>query len=60
LTAVINTAKDNSDLEPLRQISDDQMGYVMRHGWTAIYLGDTDELEQLQKLFNYLEAKLFP
>ena len=52
LTAAINTAKDNGDLETLRQIADDPAGYVMRQGWTAIDLGDTDELEQLQKLFN--------
>jgi hypothetical protein len=30
----------------------------MRHGWTAIDLGDTDELEPLQKLFNSLEAEI--
>jgi hypothetical protein len=30
----------------------------MRHGWTAIDLGDSDELEQLQKLFNSLEAEI--
>ena len=30
----------------------------MRHVLTAIDLGDTDELEQLQKLFNSLEAEI--
>ena len=58
LTGAINTAKDNGDLETLRQIAGDPMGYVMRQGWTAIDLGDTDELEQLQKLFNSLEAEI--
>ncbi|MEQ1934866.1 MAG: J domain-containing protein [Fimbriimonadaceae bacterium] len=58
LTGTINTAKDSGDLETLRQIADDPAGYVMRHGWTAIDLGDTDELEQLQKLFNRLEAEI--
>jgi DNA polymerase-3 subunit epsilon len=58
LTAAINTAKDNGDLETLRQIADDPTGYVLRHGWTAIDLGDSDELEQLQKLFNSLEAEI--
>ena len=58
LTAAINAAKDSGDLETLRQIADDPMGYVMRHGWTAIDLGDTDELEQLKKLFNSLEAEI--
>ncbi len=54
----INTAKGSGDLETLRQIVNDPTGYVMRHGWTAIDLGDTDELEQLQKLFNSLEAEI--
>ena len=58
LTGAINAAKDSGDLETLRQIADDPAGYVMRHGWTAIDLGDTDELEQLQKLFNSLEGIL--
>jgi hypothetical protein len=39
-------------------IADDPAGYVMRHGWTAIDLGDMDEVEQLQKLFNSLEAEI--
>jgi hypothetical protein len=45
-------------LETLRQIADDPAGYVLRHGWTAIDLGDSDELKQLQKLFNSLEAEI--
>ena len=31
---------------------------ILRQGWTAIELGDTDELDQLQKLFNSLEAEI--
>ena len=58
LTGVINTAKDNGDLETLRQIAEDPNGYILRQGWTAIDLGDSDELEQLQKLFNSLEAEI--
>ena len=58
LTSAINAAKDSGDLETLRQIADDPAGYVMGHGWTAIDLGDTDELEQLQKLFNSLEVEI--
>lgn len=58
LTAAINAAKDNGDLATLRLIAHDPLGYVMRQGWTAIELGDSDELEQLQKLFNSLEAEI--
>lgn len=59
LTAAINAAKDSGDLATLRLIAHDPMGYVMRQGWTAIDLGDSDELEQLQKLFNSLEARAY-
>jgi DNA polymerase-3 subunit epsilon len=58
LTAAINAAKDSGDLQTLRQIAEDPVGYVMRLGWTAIDFGDSDELEQLQKLFNSLEAEI--
>jgi DNA polymerase-3 subunit epsilon len=58
LTGAINSAKDSGDLETLRQIADDPAGYILRQGWTAIDLGDTDEIEQLQKLFNSLEAEI--
>ncbi len=58
LTGVINTAKDSGDLETLRQIADDPAGYVMRQGWAALDLGDTEELDQLQKLHSSLEAEI--
>ena len=58
LTGAINAAKDNGDLETLRQIANDPAGYILRQGWVAIDLGDTDGLDQLQKLFNSLEAEI--
>ena len=58
LTGAINTAKDNGALETLRQIAEDPAGFVMRQGWTAIDFGDTDELEQLEKLLHSLEAEI--
>lgn len=58
LTGAINGTKDSGDLETLRQIADDPHGFILRQGWLAIDLGDTDELEQLQKLFTSLEAEI--
>ncbi len=58
LTGAINAAKDSGDLETLRQIANDPAGYMLRQGWAAIDLNDTDELEQLQKLLNSLEAEI--
>lgn len=58
LTVAINAAKDSGDLETLRQIANDPAGYMLRQGWAAIDLSDTDELEQLQKLLSSLEAEI--
>lgn len=58
LTGAINTAKDSGDLETLRQIADDPHGFILRQGWMANDLGETDELEQLHKLFTSLEAEI--
>lgn len=58
LTEAINTAKDHGDLETLRQIAEDPNGYILRQGWMAIDLNDSDELEQLQKLLKSLEAEI--
>lgn len=58
LTGAINAAKDGGDLETLRQIANDPTGYMLRQGWASIDFSDTDELGQLQKLFNSLEAEI--
>ncbi len=58
LTAAINAAKDNGDLKTLRSIADDPIGFVLRQGWTAIDFGETDELDQLQWLWESLEAEI--
>ncbi len=58
LTGAINAAKDSGDLGTLRQIANDPAGYMLRQGWAALDLNDTDELEQLQKLLSSLEAEI--
>ena len=58
LTAVIRTAKENGDLETLRKIADDPAGYVLRQGWTAIDFGDSNEVDQLRRLWESLEAEI--
>ena len=45
-------------METQRQIPDDPHGFILRQGWMAIDLGETDELEQLHKLFTSLEAEI--
>jgi DNA polymerase-3 subunit epsilon len=58
LTGAINAAKDGGDLSTLRQIANDPTGYMLRQGWAALDLSDTDEVEQLQKLLSSLEAEI--
>lgn len=58
LTGAINAAKDGGDLAALRQIAHDPTGYMMRQGWSALDLSDTEEVEQLQKLLSSLEAEI--
>jgi len=58
LTGAINAAKDSGDLSTLRQIANDPAGYMLRQGWAALDLSDTDEVEQLQKLLSSLEAEI--
>jgi DNA polymerase-3 subunit epsilon len=59
LTGAINAAKDSSDLATLRQIASDPAGYMLRQGWSVLDLSDTDDLEQLQKLLDSLNAEIF-
>ena len=58
LTGAINAAKDSGDLDTLKKIAADPNAYVMRRGWTAIDLRDIEQPDQLQKLFNCLEAEI--
>ena len=56
LTAAINTAKDNGDLETLRQIAGDPHGFILRQGWTNLDFDDSLQLDQLRKLWKSLQA----
>jgi DNA polymerase-3 subunit epsilon len=58
LTRAINSAKDNSDVELLRQIANDPVAFVLRQGWKVIDFGDVDEVNQLSKLLTGLEAEI--
>ena len=58
LTAAINLAKNNGDLETLRKIAEDPVGFVLRQGWTAIEFGDSNEVVQMRRLWESLEAEI--
>ncbi len=58
LTSAINQAKDNGDIELLREIAEDPQGFLMRQGWATLDFGDAAELAQLRKLHETLTEEI--
>jgi DNA polymerase-3 subunit epsilon len=58
LTAAINHAKDNGDIETLREIAGDPEGFLFRKGWATLDFGDKEELTQLRRLYETLQAEI--
>lgn len=56
LTAAINFAKDNGDLETLRQIASDPHGFILRQGWTDLDFAEEQKLSRLRKLWESLQV----
>ena len=58
LTAAINLAKANGDIETLREIADDPHGFILRQGWATLDFKDVEELAQLQRLHETLQSEI--
>ena len=58
LTAAINRAKDNGDLDTLRQIASDPHGFILRQGWASLDFSDEKQVSRLQKLLESLEREI--
>lgn len=58
LTSEINQARDNGDIERLREIARDPNGFMMRHGLGSLDFDDTVELLSLQKLLDTLHIRI--
>lgn len=58
LTAVINRAKDDADLETLRQIACDPEGFILRQGWAGLDFREEEQVAQLRKLWESLELEI--
>jgi DNA polymerase-3 subunit epsilon len=58
LTAIIDQAKDNGDIETLREIAEDPEGFLFRKGWGTLDFGDKEELTQLRRLHETLQAEI--
>src|ERR1035437_10017330 len=58
LTAAINQAKDNGDIELLREIAEDPHGFILRQGWAKLDFKDVEELAQLKRLHETLQKEI--
>lgn len=58
LTAAINRAKDNGDLDTLRQIASDPHGFILRQGWAVLDFRDEEQVTRFRKLWESLEMEI--
>src|ERR1035437_1631088 len=58
LTAAINQAKDNGDIETLREIAEDPHGFILRQGWAKLDFKDVEELAKLKRLHETLQTEI--
>ncbi len=58
LTAAINQAKDNGDIEKLREIAEDPQGFILHQGWGNLDFSDLAELAQLRRLHETLQVEI--
>lgn len=58
LTAAINQAKDNGDIETLRELAEDPHGFILRNGWANLDFSDNEELTQLRRLHETLQKEI--
>jgi uncharacterized protein YeeX (DUF496 family) len=58
LTAAINQAKNSGDIESLREIAEDSLGFILRQGWTTLDFKDVEELAPLKRLHETLQKEI--
>jgi hypothetical protein len=58
LTAAINEARDNGDLETLRAIAKDPEAFIANQGWQGIGIDRDDDREDLRKLYEAIEVEI--
>lgn len=58
MTAAINQARDEGNIELLREIADDPEGFTLRQGWGALDLTEEVEIKALHKLYASLQLEI--
>lgn len=55
MMAIINQARDDSDIELLREIAVDPDAFLLKQGWASLDFSDEKDLAQLRKLYEALQ-----
>ena len=55
---MINQARDNGDIERLREIANDPHGFILRQGWGSLDFSDVAEVENLRRLYDTLQIEI--
>lgn len=58
LTAAINRARDEGDIELMREIANDPEAFISRQGWGTFSLDDSQEFDKLRDLYDALEGQV--
>ena len=58
LTASINQARDEGNIELLREIADDPNAFMLRQGWGALDLREEVQVKALHKLYAALQLEI--
>ena len=58
LMSAINRAKEEGDIELLREIASDPDGFILRQGWTRFDSSDANQIASLRKLLETMQAEI--
>jgi DNA polymerase-3 subunit epsilon len=58
LVSEINRARDEGDIERLREIARDPQGFIARQGWGELVLDEHEDLTALERLHESLQGKI--
>lgn len=58
LTSAINRAKEEGDIDLLREIANDPYGFILRQGWTSLDFSDDLEIKTLRRLLATLQLEI--
>jgi hypothetical protein len=58
LTSAINQAKEEGNIELLREIATDASAFILRQGWTKLDFADEIEVKSMRKLYATLQLRI--